>query len=839
MGLHSGTAELRGGDYFGSALNRAARLMAVAHGGQVVCSHTTADLARDALVGVEFLDLGEHRLRDLSRAERVFQICSPGLAPEFAPLRSVDAFPGNLPVQVSSFIGRSAEVSATIEALAEARAVTLTGVGGVGKTRLAVQVAGEVLPDYPDGAWLCELASAADGEAMVQLIAATLGVQPRQGVSLAGSIREFLEAKRLLLVLDNCEHLLEDAGLVAHDVLHACPEVRVLATSREGLGIEGEHLRVVRSLGLPRTSSSVEDAMASAAVCLFADRAHAAAAEFSLDAPQTAAVVEVCRRLDGVPLAIELAAARVAVMSPQEIGMHLDERFRLLTGGRRTAVERHQTLRATVEWSHSLLSETEQRLFARLGCFTGTFSGIAARAVVSAAGVDEWEVLDAITSLVSKSMLVVDHVSAEGITRYAMLETLRAYARERLDASGEADRWRRRHAHYYAAFAEEAGGGLITADEAIWWPRVRAELDNLRAAVNWALDATEPDDLECGLRIVGSMASIMNMDLASGAGVWATKAVPRVDQTSPGLRTAILGAAAFQATFSGDLQRAMELAHEALADGIPPNCPAPYIAFVARAVALMSDQPAALETVLEGLDELEAAGVDDFSIGAAHAMASIAAANAQDLTAAREHAEETVRIARQIGNPTTLAIACFTLGEALALTDPEAALANFEESLTVTRNGASDIVFSPALAQIGRLKARAGDAAGATAALREAVVQAHDGGYRPSVVAGLEQCVHAFASLELDEPAAVLAGAVTQGPLAELNYRSASMAADRQAVLDGTRRRLGADQYHRAMQYGSSLTYEEVVRYTRQLFDNLGAGSLGDPVIRQDASSVG
>jgi predicted ATPase/class 3 adenylate cyclase len=834
MGLHSGSAELRGGDYFGSALNRAARLMAVAHGGQVVCSHTTADLARDALADVELLDLGEHRLRDLSRAERVFQICAPGLAQEFAPLRSVDAYPGNLPVQLSSFIGRSAEVEATIKALGESRAVTLTGVGGVGKTRLAVQVAGEVSPEYPDGAWLCELASAADDAAMVQLIAATLGVQPRQGVSLAGSIREFLEAKRLLLLLDNCEHLLEDAGLFADDVLRGCPGVRILATSREGLGIEGEHLRVVRSLGLPRASSSNEDVMASAAVQLFADRAHAVAAEFSLDAPQTAAVVEVCRRLDGVPLAIELAAARVAVMSPQEIGMHLDERFRLLTGGRRTAVERHQTLRATVEWSHSLLTETEQRLFARLGCFTGTFSGTAAKAVVSGEGVDEWEVLDAIASLVSKSMLVVDHVTDEGVTRYAMLETLRAYARERLDASGEADQWRRRHARYYAAFAEEAGRGLITADESIWWPRVRAELDNLRAAVNWALDATENDDLECGMRIVGSMASIMNMDLTSGVGVWATKAAPRVDHTTPGLRTAILGSAAFQATFSGDLQRALELAQQALADGIPPSCPASYLPFVARAVALMSDQPAALETVLEGLDELEAAGVDDFSIAAAHAMASIAAANAQDLTAARAHAEDTVRIGRQTGNPTTLAIACFTLGEALALTDPEAALATFEESLTVTRNGASGIVFSPALAQIGRLKAQAGDAAGATAALREAVVQAHDGGYRPSVVAALEQCVHAFASLELDEPATVLAGVVNHGPLAALSYRSDSMAAPRQAALDGVRRRLGTDQYERALQYGSSLTYEEVVHYTRQLFDNLDAQTLGAPLSAQN-----
>ena len=589
MGIHTGAAEFRDGDYFGPALNRAARLMAVAHGGQVLVSLATEELVRDSL-GDELglVELGEHRLRDLSRPERVFQLEVPGLARAFPAIRGVDAFPGNLPVQVSSFVGRTAEVQATIKALEESRAVTLTGVGGVGKTRLAVQVGGEVLPEHPDGAWLCELASAGDAEAMVQLIAATLGVQPREGVSLAGSIREFLEIKRLLLVLDNCEHLLDAAGRFADEILHACPEVRVLATSREGLGIDGEHIRVVRSLGLPDVVGGFDGAMSSDAVRLFADRAHAAAAEFSLDASQAGAVAEVCRRLDGVPLAIELAAARVAVMSPQEIGMRLDERFRLLTGGRRTAVERHQTLRATVDWSHSLLSETEQRIFARLGCFTGTFSGAAAEAVVTGEGIDEWEVLEAIASLVSKSMVVVDHVSEEAITRYAMLETLRAYARERLEESGEADQWRRRHACYYATFAAEAGAGLIEADELVWRPRMRAELDNLRAAVNWALDATERDDLESGMRIIGSLAYEASMDMTSGVGVWATKAVPRVDQTTPGLRTAILGAAAWYATFSADFDRALELAHHALVDGIPPNCPAaagPYRGMAGLAVA--------------------------------------------------------------------------------------------------------------------------------------------------------------------------------------------------------------------------------------------------------------
>ena len=829
MGIHTGAAEFRDGDYFGPALNRAARLMAVAHGGQVLVSLATEELVRDSLDDeLGLVELGEHRLRDLSRPERVFQLEMPGLASEFPAIRGLDAFPGNLPVQLSSFVGRKAEVQATIKALGESRAVTLTGVGGVGKTRLAVQVAGEVLPEHPDGAWLCELASAADAEAMVQLIAATLGVQPRQGVSLAGCIREFLEAKRLLVVLDNCEHLLDAAGRFADAILRACPKVRILATSREGLGIEGEHIRVVRSLALPEVSSGVEKTMASDAVRLFADRAHAAAAQFSLDAPQTEAVAEVCRRLDGVPLAIELAAARVAVMSPQEIGTRLDERFRLLTGGRRTAVERHQTLRATVEWSYSLLSEAEQRVFARLGCFTGTFSGVAAEAVVAGEGIDEWELLEALASLVAKSMVIVDHVSEEAITRYAMLETLRAYARERLEESGEADVWRRRHARYYAAFAQEAGAGMIDADELIWRPRVRAELDNLRAAVSWAIDATEPDDLESGMRIIGSLAYEALMDTTSGVGVWATKAIPRVDQTTPGLRTAILGAAAWHATFSADFDHALELTHQALLDGIPPNCPAPagpYAAWLA-ALTQRGESRAALEVMVDALDTLEAASADDFTMSSVHMMAAVAAAGSQDFTTARAHADKAVSLARRSRIPSALAVALFALGEAFLLTDPKAALTSFEECVTVMRGGASSIAMSPALAEIGPLRAGVGDARGAIAALREAVMHALDAGSRPFVVGALDRCVHAFAVLELDEPAAVLAGVASEGPLADMNAFLDSTAAQRQDALGRVRSRLGEDQYDRALRYGSNLSYDAVVQYARQLFDDRAAEPL-------------
>ncbi len=379
MGLHTGRAEIRTGDYYGPAVNRAARVSAAAHGGQVVVSHATEELVRDDLpAGAALTDLGEHRLRDLARPERVYQVDAPGLRSDFPPLRSIDAYPTNLPLQLSSFVGREREIATIAKELYDARLVTLTGVGGVGKTRLSIQVAAEVLPHYRDGVWLCELAAATDPDSLAQVVASTLGVAQRPGLDLAASILEYLRGRELLVLLDNCEHLLDAAGRLGEGVLRECAGVRILATSREGLGVEGERVVALRSLGVPEQGAGSDAAAASEAVRLFLERAHAAQAEFELDAASVEAVGEICRRLDGIPLAIELAAARVVAMHPREIADHLDERFRLLTGGRRTAVERHHTLRATVDWSYSLLGPTEQAVFARLGVFAGSFDASAA-----------------------------------------------------------------------------------------------------------------------------------------------------------------------------------------------------------------------------------------------------------------------------------------------------------------------------------------------------------------------------------------------------------------------------------------------------------------------------
>jgi len=407
MGLHTGEAESREGDYFGTAVNRAARLMAVGHGGQVLCSSATTEVLGDEMV---LTDLGEHRLRDLDRPMHVFQLGGGG----FGPLRSLDGLPGNLPSSETSFVGRRAQLAEVAKELGANRLVTLTGVGGVGKTRLALQVAAELLPGFAEGAWLCELAAAATEDDLAQVVAVALGVAQRPQMSLAESIVDFLRPRRVLVVLDNCEHLLDSAARLVVAILAGAPGVRILATSREGLGIPGERLWSVPSL------SVVEGAEVGEAVALFADRAEAVDRRFVLDEATLPAVVELCRRLDGIPLAIELAAARVAVMSPAEMAGHLDERFRLLTGGRRGRVERHQTLRAAVEWSYSLLTDTDKTVFECLGVFPSSFDEQAAIAVCCPSGLERWDVIDTVAGLVAKSMVGVER--SGGATRYQLLD---------------------------------------------------------------------------------------------------------------------------------------------------------------------------------------------------------------------------------------------------------------------------------------------------------------------------------------------------------------------------------------------------------------------------------
>jgi predicted ATPase len=813
MGVHTGPAELRDGDYYGTAVNRAARLMSVAHGGQIVVSLATEELAPES--GVELLDLGEHVLKDLSRAERVFQVVHPELRRDFPVLRSLDAFPGNLPAQVTSFVGRDDDVAQIVEMLAEGAAlVTLIGTGGVGKTRLAVQVAAEVLAQFGDGAWFCDLASARDGDAMAQVVATALGCAQRPGLSLADSIVEYAKVREMLVVLDNCEHLLDEAGELAEAMIQECPGGRLVATSREAFGVRGERVVRVRSLGAPDPSATGDALLQSAAVRLFADRAVDAGADTAWNDAQWAAVAEICRRVDGIPLAIELAAARVASMRPAEIAAHLDERFRLLTGTRRGRVERHQTLRSTVEWSYQLLDADDRSVFDRLGVFAGAFDSPGASAVASDDDLDSWRVVDSIASLVAKSMLVVED-GPDDTTRYAMLETLRQFARERLEEEGDADRWRRRHAEYYVTFAEAAGAGLRGPDEVVWMARLVSELDNLRAAVGWGLDRDDPVERELAVRIVASFA-FTTMRLAT-INALAGQAAEAAHHCRAELRSPVLGLAAYYEMHQGNAERARALAQDAIRDGVVAASVNPFIAYQALGFIEMAvgNTQRAIEIYRDVRASFDA--VDDLWVRAQH-LAGLAnyEALAGQLDEARADTELVLEMARRLQNPGLLADAFHAMAWAYQRDEPEVALAAVEQSIELYRRGLAKGGAAAGLFSLaGGLRFRLGDHNGAFELLREAVFAARDMGARPQLSATLDWSLGPLVKIGRPESAATLVGALAGGTLVDVG-NFPLVAGARARTLERVRAELGEDSTDRLVAEGAAMTYDEIINYALQ-----------------------
>jgi predicted ATPase/class 3 adenylate cyclase len=488
MALHTGVCEERDNDYFGPVVNRTARLEAIASGGQVLLSGATAELLSESLpAGIILRDLGHHRLKDLGRPEQVFQLEAPFLPASFPPLASLDnpELPNNLPSLLTAFIGRDTELRQVAELARTARLVTLTGAGGSGKTRLALQAAAELIDTAADGVWLAELAPLTDGEQIAGLIAAVVGI-PESGRPRTDVVVEALAGQDVLILLDNCEHLIDAAAKFCDQLIRRCPKVAILATSREPLGLDGERVYRVPSLSLPAQDADTAGAVGACdAVRLFAERARIHHPGFVLDDADAPVAASVCRRLDGMPLALELAAARLSSMSLQQVSQRLDQRFRLLTGGSRNAMPRQQTLQATVEWSLGLLTTPERETLARLSVFSGGFDLDAAEAVCAAGDNDVFDVIDLLGSLVDKSLLVAEH-SADSV-RYRQLETIRQYcAQELIRAAGDAEAIaaRDRHAEFYLRLAETAAPALAGGHEqARWLRRLDAEWDNLRLAM--------------------------------------------------------------------------------------------------------------------------------------------------------------------------------------------------------------------------------------------------------------------------------------------------------------------------------------------------------------------
>ena len=479
IGLHTGEVQLRDeGNYFGPTINRTARLRDLAHGGQTVLSGATEEIVADHLPpGAWLLPLGSHQLRDLRRAERVIQLCHPDLHNQFPPLRLPAVVSEGLPLQLTSFVGRKAQIAELSRIVAENRLVTLTGSGGAGKTRLAVEVAGQIAAEFRDGAQYVDLAPITEPDLVPVTTARTLGLPDVPGRSATDTLVRFITDRQTLLVLDNCEHLLDATAALVVAMLGACAGVTVLATSREPIGMTGEVIWRVSSLSI-----------ADEAVELFTDRARLVRPEFAITDDNAATVAEICQRLDGMPLAIELAAARVRVLSLSEILDGLRDRFRLLTGGARTAVRRQQTLRASVDWSHALLTDVERVIFRRLAVFRGGFHLDAAQAVAADDHVQRHQVLDELTLLVDKSLVIAENTS--GRTRYRLLETVRQYALEKLGDSGESDAVRARHRDHYTRLAVLLGQPS-SAGQREHVEQAESEIDNLRAAFTWSCDTRD------------------------------------------------------------------------------------------------------------------------------------------------------------------------------------------------------------------------------------------------------------------------------------------------------------------------------------------------------------
>ena len=544
IGIHSGEAHLGDdGKYVGAALNRCARLRAIGHGGQTLLSRTTADLIRDELPAEVWLtDLGEHPLRDLARSEHVFQLNQPGSPSDFPTLTSQRPRSSTLPEQITSFIGRAEQIEEVVRLLEEARLLTLVGSGGCGKTRLAIEVAGRITDRYGDGVLWIDLSSLSDPALVPSTVATALGIREALIQDSTDTVAAYLENRNLLLSLDNCEHLAAECAAFADRILRSCGAVTFLATSREPLGVPGETAWRVPSLTLPTGEEG--DAAESESVRLFLDRARQGRARFRISADTLDTVVTICRRLDGIPLAIELAAARIRTMSPQQIAKGIGDRFSLLGGGSRTGLARQRTLEASVDWSYALLSEPERILFRRLAIFAGGFTLEAAERVCAGGPIDEFAVLEVLSQLVDRSLVQMEELDDE--TRYRMLETVRVFARQKLADSEDAAVMRDRHLAFFVEFVERAEQGAETPAMAEWIDRFDRDHDNVRAAIDWSVESRQTDP---ALRLCAALFGLWLYGNHLPEGRRRVDAILALDGGDPGLRARALASAAGTAAF--------------------------------------------------------------------------------------------------------------------------------------------------------------------------------------------------------------------------------------------------------------------------------------------------
>lgn len=741
MGLATGEAELRGSDYFGAVLNRAARVMAAGHGGQILLAESTAAL----LDGVDLIDLGPRRLRDVPTPVGLYQVRAPGLRSDFPALRAVDPSPGNLRPAMTSFVGRDTEVAELKTLMRRHRLVTLTGVGGVGKTRLANEVAVQLANEFPDGAWIFELAAVTDPAAVPDAVAGALGITQQPGKNVRDSVAAAMEGRRRLLLLDNCEHLLDAAADLIEAILAHSSTVQILATSREGLGIAEERIWVVPSL---QVGSELEG-RESSAVRLFVDRAESVTPGLPMSEPgEAGAVVEICRRLDGIPLAIELAASRMASMTATEVRDRLDHRFRLLVGSRR-GLQRHHTLRHAVQWSYELLDDAEKSLLEQCSVFAGGFDLQSACALAGSDEVDDYAVLDLLQALVRKSLLVVR--KAGGRTRFSMLETIREFAEEQLVAHGDPTEVRSAHARYYARH-EAALMALWDSPrqrEAYTW--FTAELPNLRNAFRWAADG---GDLDVAATIATYSAFLGGVWLGISEPIaWAEELIePARAVDHP--RLAFLYVTASLCWWPGRGEDAIGYsdAGQTVVNSGRGDVPFGLAGMLGGAylAAGQTDRYVAVSRA-----QL-ARGRDTHTIKQTNCVLALTAAGSVDEAIAA--AAGLIDAAEAVGNPSVLSLALLAYGYAFSEADPGRALDALHRGLAIAREGGDRATEAHLAMSVFRLETEHGDPMAALDYCTVAVRNYHDAGNATQLRAVLGILTRLLDRLGRYRPAAVIAG---------------------------------------------------------------------------------
>lgn len=795
MGLATGEAELRDGDYFGAVLNRAARVMAAGHGGQVLMAESTASL----LSGADLVDLGPRRLRDVPMPVGVFQVRAPGLRTEFPPLRALDTTPGNMRPATTSLIGRESEVDEIKAVVRSHRLVTLTGVGGVGKTRLALEVGAQLADEFPDGVWVFELAAVTDPAAVPDAVAAVLGINQQPGKTISESVAAVLEGRIRLLVIDNCEHVLDAAADLIEAVLRHSATVHVLATSREGLGLAEERVRPVRSLDTGGVNS--------AAVSLFVERAQGIAPGFSLvDADEAAAVTEICQRLDGIPLAIELAASRLASMTASEVRDRLDHRFRLLVGSRR-GLERHQTLRHAVSWSYDLLDDAEKVLLYRCSVFAGGFDLESACAVAGSDASDEYTVLDLLDALVRKSLLAVDRSS--GRTRFSMLETIRQFAEEQLVASGAAEEVRGAHARHFAGREAEVMAVWDSSRQREAYDWFTLERANLRTAFRWAADHGDLDDAA----VIATYAGVIGFCVENyEPTAWAEELIETARAVDHP-RLVFLYAIATQCWFVGRIEEALrytKAAERAILAGRRGELPFGYEGLLANPYIAIGQPDRSVEWCRALLARTPDAHVNITSF---LVMSLTIAGRDEEAIAATESLIDT---AETTSNPHARSLALMAYGFAWRNADADRAAEAMHRGLAIARDSGNRFNETHIAANLAQVEVERDNPLSALDHIALAIRQLHDSGNSVTLRSPFTNLAILLDRLDNYEPAATIAG-FAFSPLTVTSFPKIN------AVITHLREVLGEQTYESLARKGETMTTAAMATYAYDQIDRARA----------------